>query len=84
MIADTNDVCVCYDFLIVFGTGFLLTKVHPEFISTIEAGIIVEDDLDCYKCIDNGFQFYKSCYGMIIKKKIPKFGSANCINVLPY
>ena len=83
VIADRNDICACCDLLIVFGTGSLLTRVHPEFVSDIEAGVIVEDDLDCCGCTDNSFQFYKSCYGMIIEKKIPKFGSANCINVSP-
>ena len=62
---------------------FLLTRVHPEFISAIEASVIVEDDLDYCGSTDNGFQFCKSCYCMIIEKKIPKFGSANCSNVLP-
>lgn len=83
VIADTNDVCACCGLLIVFGTGSLLTRLYPEFVSAIKVGVIVEDDLDCCGCTDNGFQFCKSCYGMIIEKKIPKFGSANCINVSP-
>lgn len=83
VIADTNNVCACYGLLIVFGTGSLLTRLYPEFVSAIEAGVIVEDDLDCCGYTDNGFQFCKSCYGIIIEKKILKFGSANCINVSP-
>ena len=81
VIADTYDVCACYGLFIVFRTGFLLTRVHPEFISAIKAGVIVKDDFDYCKCTDKGFQFCRSCYGMIIEKKIAKFGSANYINV---
>lgn len=81
MIIDKNNVCAYYDLYIIFGTGFLLTRVHLEFVSAKKIDVIVEDNLDCYEYIDNDFQFCKSCYCMIIKKKILKFGSANCINV---
>ena len=83
VIADINDICARCSLLIMFETGFLLTWVHPKFVSAIEAGVIVEDDLDYCEYTNNGFQFCKSCYDMIIKKKIPKFKSANCINVSP-
>lgn len=83
VIADTNDVCTCYGLFIPFGTGTLLTKAHPEFVSAIEAAVIVDDDLDCCGRTDNGSHFCNSCYGMIVEKKIPKLGSANCINVSP-
>lgn len=83
VIVDTNDVYAYCGLLIVFETGSLLTRVYPEFVSAIEASVIVKNDLDYCGYTDNGFQFCKSCYGMIIEKKIPKFGSANCINVSP-
>lgn len=82
MIADTNNVYACYSLFIIFITSFLLTKIHSKFVSTIKAGIMVKNNLDYYRYTDNGFQFCKSYYSMIIKKKISKFGSANCINVL--
>lgn len=48
----------------------------------IEATIIVDDNLDCSRRTDNSSHFSNTCYGMIVKKQIPKFGSVNCINVL--
>lgn len=83
VIADTNDVYAYYGLLVVFGTGFLPTRVYPDFVSVIEENVIVEDNLDYCGYTDNGFQFCKSCYGMIIERKIPKYWSANCINVSP-
>lgn len=58
--------------------------MYLEFISTIEVAIIVENDFDNYEYTDNSFYFCKSYYNMIVKEKIPKFGSANYINILPY
>lgn len=84
LIADTNDVCAYCGIVIVFGTGFLLTRVYPEFVSAIKADIILKVDLDCCGYTNNDYQFCKSGYNMIIEKKIPKFGSINCINVSPY
>lgn len=84
MITEENDICAYCDLLIVFGMGFLLTKVYPEFISTIKTDVIVEDNLNYCGYIDNSFQFCKSYYGIIIEKKIRKFGSANCINISHY
>ena len=84
MIADINDICICCGLLIVFGTGSLLTRVQLEFVSAREAGVIVEDDLDCCRCTDNSFQFCKSCYGIIIEKMISRFRLANYINISPY
>lgn len=84
MIVDINDVCACYNLFILFETGILLTKVYPEFVLTIEVTVIVDDDLDCCRHIDNSFYFCNTYYGMIVEKQISKFGFANCINVLPY
>ncbi len=67
VIADTNDVCVCCSLFIPFGTGTLLTKVHPEFVSAIKAAVIVYDDLDCCGYTDNSSHFYNIFYGMIVK-----------------
>lgn len=55
MIANINDVYTCCGLFIVFKIGFLLTKIYQEFVFTIKADVIVKDDLDCYRCIDNGF-----------------------------
>lgn len=80
-IAGTNDVCICCGLFIPFGACTILTGVYPNFVSAIEAAIIVKDDLGCCARVDAGSYFCKSCYGMVVEKKIPKFGSANCINV---
>ncbi len=82
MIADTNDVYVCCDFFISFRYDTLLIKVHPEFVLAIEAAVIVDNDLDCFRCTDNSSHFYNICYSIIVEKQIPKFESANYINVL--
>lgn len=84
MIADRNDICTCCSLYIPLRVSTLLIKVHPEFVSTIKAAVIVGDNLDCCRYTDNGSHFCKSCYGMIFEKNIPKFGSANRINVLSY
>lgn len=62
----------------------MLTRIHPDFVSVIEAAVIVEDDLDCCGRVDAGSHFCKFCYGMVVEKKIPKFGSINCIYVSHY
>lgn len=62
----------------------MLPKVHPNFVLAIEAINILNNDIDYSKCIDNSSHYCKSCYDMIVEIKISKFGSANCINVLPY
>ena len=82
VIADTSNIYVYCGLFILFEAGILLTKIYPEFVSTREAAVIVKDDFDCCGRTDNGFHFCKSCYNIIIKEKILKFGSANCINVL--
>lgn len=84
IITNTNDIYTCFILYISFRTGTLLIRVYPDFISIIKAVVIIEDNLDCCRYIDNDFHFCKSCYSMIIKKKIPKFGFANYINVLSY
>ncbi len=84
VIADTNDVCTCCGLFIPFGTGTLMTKVHPEFILAIKVAVIVDNDFDYCGRIDNSSYFYNTCYGMIVEKQKPKFGSGNCINVLSY
>lgn len=61
----------------------MLTKVHLEFVSAIKAAAIVDDNHDCCKRTNNSFHVCNTCYSMIVEKSIPKFGSANCINVLP-
>ncbi len=82
VIADTNDVCTCCGLFIPFGTGTLLTKIHPEFVSAIEVAVIVDDDLDYCGRTDNSSHFCNTCYSIIIEKQISKFGSTNYINVL--
>lgn len=82
MITDKNNICIYCSLLIVFETGFLLTRIYLKFISAIEANLIVENDLNYCGYTNNSFQFCKSCYNMIIKKKILKLGSANCIKIL--
>ena len=83
MIADTSNVCACCGLFIPFEASTLLTRVHPEFVPAIKAIVIVKDNLDCYKRINNGSHLYKSYYCMIVEEKIPKFESVNCINILP-
>lgn len=83
VIADTNDFCACCNLYILFGAGTLLNKIHPEFISAIEAAVIVKKHLNYCGHPDNSSHFCKFCYSMIFKKKIPKFRSVNCINVSP-
>ena len=82
MIIDTNDVCACCDLFIPFGTCTLLTKIHSEFVSVIEAAVIVDDNLDCCRRTDNSSHFCNTYYVMIVNKQIPKFGSANYIHIL--
>lgn len=84
MIADTNNIYACCDLFILFGADIILTKIHFDFISAIEAAIIVKNNLDCCRYIDIGSYFCKFCYVIVIEKKISKFGSANCINVSSY
>ena len=83
VITNTNDVCVSCGLFISFGAGTVLTKVHPVFTFAVEAAIIIKDEFDCYGYSDAGFHFCESCYTMVVEKKIPKFGSINCINVSP-
>lgn len=68
VIADTNDVYACYSLFIPFGIGILLTKIHLEFVSAMEAAIIVDDDLDYCGHNDNSSHFYNTCYSMIVEK----------------
>lgn len=84
MIADTNDVCICYDLYILFEANMLLTRVYLKFISTIKTAVIVKDNLDYYKYTDNNSYFCKSCYSIIFETKILKFGSTNYINFSSY
>lgn len=82
VIAYINNVCAYCSLFIPFGTGTLLTKIHPEFVSTIKATIIINDHLDYCGYTDNSFYFYNFWYSMRVTKKILKCRSANCINVL--
>lgn len=84
MIADTNDVFACYGLYILFQGGIMLIRVYLEFVSVIKVAVIIKDDLDYYGYTDNSSYFCKSYYDMIFKKKIPKFGSANCMNISLY
>ena len=81
VIVDTSDVYAYCGLFIPFGASTLLTKIHLEFVSAIKAAVIVEDNLGYCRQTDNSSYFCKSCYDMIVKKKIPKFRSANCINI---
>ncbi len=82
MIPETNDVYAFFSSFIPFGAGNLLTKIHLEIIFTIKAAVIVKDDLDHCGYSDNSFNFYKSCYDIIVEKKILRFEFANYINIL--
>lgn len=46
--------------------------------------MILQNNLANCGQTDNKSSFCKSCYKMIVKKKISKFGSANCINIFSY
>lgn len=83
VIVDTNDVCTCSSVFIPFRTSTLLIKEHSELVSVIKVSVIVDDDLDRYGHTNNNSHFCNFYYNMIIEKKIPKFGSSNCINNLP-
>lgn len=82
MIVDIRNICICYNLFIISGTGFLLIRIYPKFVSIIKASFIIENDFDYCRCINTSFQFCKSCYKIIIEKKISKFGSNNYINIL--
>lgn len=62
----------------------MLTKIHPNLLSAIEASIIARNNFNYCRRIDTGSHFCKSYYAMVVEKKITKFGFANYINVLPY
>lgn len=82
IIIDIRDIYVYCSLFILFGTDTLLIRIYLEFVSIIGAVIISEDNFDCCGYTDNSSYFYKSCYGIIIKKNISKFRSANYINIL--
>lgn len=84
VIANTNNVCVYCNLFILFRAGKLLTKVHLDFVLAIKTTIKVINNLICYGYNDNSSHLCKFCYSIIIEKKIPKFGFANCINILFY
>lgn len=84
IIVATNNILAYYNLFILLGASSLLTQVYPEFLSTIKIAIIAKNNLNCYGHTDNGSYFCKSCYSIIIKKKIPKFRSVNCINISFY
>lgn len=84
MITNMNNVCTCYALFIPFRLDTLLTRVYLEFVSTIKAAVIVKNNLDYCRYINNSSHFCKPCYNMIIKKKIAKFEFVNCINILPF
>lgn len=69
VIIDTNDVCACCSLFTLAATGTLLTRVYSEFVSAIEAGIIVNDYFDNCGHIDTNPHFYNFFYGMIVEKK---------------
>lgn len=83
MITDINNVCICYNLFILFRANTLLIKVYSKFVSTIKATVIVDNNSNYCRHTDNSSHFCKSCYSITVKKKIPKFGSAKYINVLP-
>lgn len=45
---------------------------------------MVDNNLDYCGYTDNSFHFSNTYYSIIVKKPIPKFESANCINILLY
>lgn len=64
-------------------TSTLLPKIYSKFVLVIKVAIIANNGLDYYEYTDNSSYFCNLCYSMIVEKKILKFGSANCINILP-
>lgn len=84
MITDINNICIHCRLFILFKAGILLTKIYPDFVLAIKTIIIVNNDLEYYRYTDNSSYFCKSYYNIIVEKKLPKFRSANYINVLPY
>lgn len=83
VMTDINNICAYCNLFILFETSILLSKVHLKFVLAMEVIVIVNDNLDYYKCSDNDSHFCNFFYGIIIKKKIPKSGFTNYINVLP-
>lgn len=77
MIISTNNICVCYNLYIPFKDYTMLIRSFYHFISAIKRVVIVENDIDYCKFVDIDSHFCKSCYKMVIKKKIPKFRCAN-------
>lgn len=82
MIVDTNKFYTHGSLFVMFETGTLLIKVHPEFLSVIKAAVIIDDNLDYCQLTDNISHFCNICYGMIVEKQISKLGFANCGNLL--
>lgn len=70
MITGTSNVYIWYDLFILFGTSVILTKKKLYFLSAIKTVIMVEDDLDYCKHIDAGSHLWKSCYKIVVEKKI--------------
>lgn len=82
MIIDRNIICICYNLCILFEASILLMKVYPKFLSVMKAAIIVKNNFDYYGNTNNNFYICKSCYSMIVERKISKFISINYINIL--
>lgn len=82
MIIDTNDVYIYCDLFIEFKASTKLSRVYQNFVSIIKTTIIVNNNFDYFKRIDNGSHFCKSWYSKIIEKKILIFGFVNYINIL--
>lgn len=69
VIANTNNVYVYYNLLIFFVADILLTKIYLKFLLAIKTAIIVNNNLDYYRYINNSSYFCKFCYDIIVKKK---------------
>ena len=82
VIADINNIYAYYSLFILFRISTLFTKVYLKFVLAIEATVIIDNDLNYYKCTNNSSHFCNIYYNIIVKKLIPKLRSANYINVL--
>lgn len=61
IITNINNVYGYYNLFILFKISTLLAKIYLEFILAIETNIIVNNNLDCYRYINNSFYFCNFC-----------------------
>ena len=80
MIIEKEDIYACCSLFILFRANIMLIKIHPCYLLAMKVDAIVKNNLDSYGNINADSHFCKSCYTILVKKKISKFEFANRIN----